>query len=350
MISVRLLDVAIAAIAALLLLALALLVGHGIGVRAVQAARRRRVAAARDALRAAAGRAGDDEERARETATAALRELPDRHAVALLSELAPSLAGPERAALGAVARERGLLAAAESACSDRRWRRRLHAVRILALLGGGEDAVPPLLGDPRPEVRAQAAEWVLGEPRPEHVERLVAMLSDPERFSRFTVMDTLIRLGARAVEPLAAAIAAGGGAEALTVAARIGDPRLSEAAAGRIADPDPQVRAWAVRMLGALGGDRHATEVQERLEDHAPEVRAAAAVALGRLGHWPAAPALGLRLRDRAWQVRRDASLALRALGPPGELLLERALRDEDPFARDMARQTLDLPEAVLPA
>jgi hypothetical protein len=37
-------------------------------------------------------------------------------------------------------------------------------------------------------------------------------------------------------------------------------------------------------------------------------------------------------------------------LGAPGELLLERALRDEDGFARDMARQTLDLPEVALPA
>jgi hypothetical protein len=47
--------------------------------------------------------------------------------------------------------------------------------------------------------------------------------------------------------------------------------------------------------------------------------------------------------------VRRNAALALRALGPTGELLLQRALRDEDAFARDMAQQTLDLPEAVLP-
>jgi HEAT repeat protein len=86
------------------------------------------------------------------------------------------------------------------------------------------------------------------------------------------------------------------------------------------------------------------------LDDPEPSVRAAAAVALGRLGHWPAAPAIAARLRDPVWVVRRDAALALRGLGPAGELLLERALRDEDGFARDMARQTLDLPEAALPA
>ena len=56
------------------------------------------------------------------------------------------------------------------------------------------------------------------------------------------------------------------------------------------------------------------------------------------------------RLSDPAWGVRRNAALALRVLGPAGELLLGRALRDDDRFARDIARQTLDLPEPILPA
>ena len=71
---------------------------------------------------------------------------------------------------------------------------------------------------------------------------------------------------------------------------------------------------------------------------------------LGRIGHWPAAPALAKRLQDPAWLVRRNAALALRSLGAPGELLLGRALREDDRFARDIARQTLDLPEPMLPA
>ncbi len=79
-------------------------------------------------------------------------------------------------------------------------------------------------------------------------------------------------------------------------------------------------------------------------------MRAAAAIALARLGHWPAAPALAARLSDPPWGVRRNAALAVRGLGPAGELLLGRALRDDDWFARDIARQTLDLPEPMLPA
>ncbi|MCA1689563.1 MAG: HEAT repeat domain-containing protein [Actinobacteria bacterium] len=53
------------------------------------------------------------------------------------------------------------------------------------------------------------------------------------------------------------------------------------------------------------------------------------------------------RLRDPAWEVRRAAALALRSFGSPGVLLLRRALKDSDGHARDMARQTLDLPEAA---
>ena len=176
------------------------------------------------------------------------------------------------------------------------------------------------------------------------------MLDDPGRFVRYTAMDSLIRLRGAAVEPLAGAIERSPRPRAaLEVAARIGDPRLAGPAQARLDDPDAAVRAWAARVLGGLGGEEHAAAVVERLTDGDAEVRAAAAVALGRLGHWPSAPAVSALLTDPDWNVRRSAALALRALGPSGELLLRRALRVEDAFARDMAQQTLDLPEAVLP-
>ena len=212
--------------------------------------------------------------------------------------------------------------------------------------------MPPLLGDPRPEVRAQAAEWAAGHPAPELVAALTGMLGDPRGLARFTVMDSLIRLGAHAVEPLCRTIADATGVtavSALRVGTMIGDPRLAGPARARLDDADPAVRAWAVRLAGSVGGDENAAAVEERLSDPAPEVRAAAALALGRLGHWMAAGRLGARLGDPAWEVRRNAALALRSFGSPGELLLNRALRDEDPSARDMARQTLDLPEITLP-
>jgi hypothetical protein len=336
---------ALVALAVLLVVAVGLMVFHGAARAAAARLRERRVGRARQALLVAARTGHADAE-----ATAALAAVSRDQALALLDELAPSLAGPEREALAEVARLRGLIDHAEAQCGARRWRVRLHAVRVLTLLGGGERTVPPLLDDPRAEVRAQAAEWAAEARRGALAGRLVAMLDDPAAFARYTAMDSLVRLRGLAAEPLARSVGTGGPRAALEVAARIGDARLAEPAHTRLGDPDPAVRAWAVRVLGTLGGERHAAAVADRLEDPAPEVRAAAAVALGRLGHWPAAPALAERLRDPAWQVRHDASLALRALGPAGELLLQRALRDEDHFARDMARQTLDLPEAGLPA
>lgn len=179
----------------------------------------------------------------------------------------------------------------------------------------------------------------------------MTMLSDRKPFPRYTAMNALVHLRTAGVEALSRAIAASTPREALEVAARIGDARLAEPAHNHLDDTDADVRAWAVRMLGALSGERHAAAVIERLADPAPQVRTTTtAVTLRQLGHWPATPALAAALHDPAWQVRRDTSLALRTLGPAGQLLLQRTLRDEDAFARDMARQTLDLPEAGLPA
>jgi HEAT repeat protein len=342
-----LLSVALA-LAALLLATLILLVAHGTW-RALSDARwRKPLAEARTALAQTADRLELAPEGAR-----ALERLPDERRIDLFAELAQSVAGAPRSALAEAARELGVIDRAERLCGSRIWRRRLRGARLLTTLGGGEEAVPPLLSDPRPEVRAQAAEWAAGHGSEEIVRRLTAMLDDPLGLARFTVMDSLIRLGAAAVVPLRDAIAAGGhdsAVPALRVGAAIGDPRLAPAARERLEDEDPAVRAWAVRLVGAVGGDENAAAVVGRLEDPAEEVRAAAAVALGRLGHWPAAPQLATRLSDPSWLVRRNAALALRSLGPAGELLLGRALREEDRFARDIARQTLDLPEPMLPA
>jgi HEAT repeat protein len=345
MITESLLVWAIVCIGGGLLLALLMLAGHGAVRLAAERLYAPRVRRARAALVAAVDRGRPDDE-TRE----ALSALSAERRLALFEAFAPSLAGPEREALQAAARELGVLEGAERRCSSRRWRRRLHGARVLSLLGGGERTVPPLLRDERPEVRAQAAEWAAAHPEEAIIDRLVEMLPDPRPFTRYTVMDSLIRLGAPASGPLVRAIRGGAGAPPLEVAARIATPELADAAATRAGDEDPAVRAWVARVLAAVGGEARAESVTGLLEDDEAEVRAAAAVALGRLGHWPAAPALAARLRDPSWRVRRDAAVALRTLGGPGRMMLERALRDEDAFARDMARQTLDLPEVALPS
>jgi HEAT repeat protein len=117
--------------------------------------------------------------------------------------------------------------------------------------------------------------------------------------------------------------------------------RLSE-------DPIASARALAAELLGALGGAESAARLEALLHDENAAARAAAATAVATLAHWRAAPALAALLRDPAWDVRRAAGLALRALGAPGAILLRRAKDDADPFASDMARQVLDLPDGTL--
>jgi HEAT repeat protein len=125
------------------------------------------------------------------------------------------------------------------------------------------------------------------------------------------------------------------------------DPRFLPAAMRLSEDPVPGARALAAQLLGALGGAESAAQVEALLRDEDAAVRAAAATAVGTLGDWRAAPTLAPLLRDSAWDVRRAAGLALRATGAPGAILLRRAMEDQDAFARDMARQVLDLPEGT---
>ncbi|HEX5724180.1 MAG TPA: hypothetical protein VFX98_01870, partial [Longimicrobiaceae bacterium] len=94
----------------------------------------------------------------------ALRRLPRRLQIRLFTELASSVGGSHRTHLTALAREIGLVQAAERLCADRRWWKRLRGVRLLTALGGGEAVVPALFRDPHPAVRAEAVEWAGDHP------------------------------------------------------------------------------------------------------------------------------------------------------------------------------------------
>lgn len=280
---------------------------------------------------------------------ATLRGLPVRHQIRLFTELVPSITGQSRDHLARLAREIGLIPIAEGMAGGRDWRDRLHGVRLLAAVGGGDAVVPPLLDDPHPAVRVEAVEWAGSHPTPDLVERLVALLPRTDRYGSFVVRDSLLRVGADAVAPLARYLERHSGRHAepgLDVAAGVPDVRFAAAALRLCRDPLPHVRARAAALAGAVGSEEAVGELQRLVEDEDPEVRAAAAAALGRLGHWPSAAVIAPLLRDRAWIVRSQSALALRALGSPGLLYLRKGLGDDDPFAADIARQVLDLPDS----
>jgi hypothetical protein len=280
---------------------------------------------------------------------ATLRSLPVRQQIRLFTELVPSITGQSRDHLARLARDIGLVPTAERMAAGRDWRDRLHGIRLLSAVGGGDAVVPPLLDDPHPAVRAEAVEWAGTHPTPELTEQLVRLLPRTDRYGSFVVRDALLRIGADAIQPLARYLAKHNGRHAepgLDVAAGMPDVRFAAAALRLCRDPLPHVRARAATLAGAVGSEEAVGQLQALVADGDAEVRAAAAAALGRLGHWPSAQVIAPLLRDRAWIVRSQSALALRSLGSPGLLYLRKGLSDSDPFAADISRQVLDLPDS----
>ena len=329
-----------------LVIVVAVIFGHGMWLRRCTRRDGPRLTSAHAALVATLNRDADPGQALNGALQRDIACLSTAQQVNLFAALASSLEGGQRATLTMLARDLGLVARAERRCRSRFWWRRMDGCRLLTLVGGGETIVPALLHDQHPEVRAQAAAWAADHPETSIVDALLNLLAMPANGCRFSVEDSLLRLGRATIEPLAHYLTTHRGREteaALEVAIGLADPRLLQSALTLCRDAEPRVRALATTLIGALGGEETVLALRELLDDPAEDVRAAAAEALGRLGHWPSAPALALRLRDRAWHVRLAAGLALRDFGSPGLLYLRRTLTDTDPFAADMARQLLDL-------
>lgn len=284
--------------------------------------------------------------------TPAPPRLPPVQTMRLLARATRSVDVTSRSRLRSLPAYSGLMSRARRWCADRHWARRLKGVRLMMILGAGEDTVPPLLDDPRAEVRSAAAAWTVQHPTTARISRIVSMLDDDALSCRLTAQAALIRLGRHAVAPVAAHLARPAPAalaSTLTVASRLNAPALQDPALAHRAHPDPAVRTAVAELLASLGGGEAVGTLEKFLADPAATVRTAAAAGLGALSHWPSAPLLGDRLGDQAWEVRRAAGLALSNLRGPGRLYLQRSLHSTDPFAADMARQVLDLPGYAIP-
>lgn len=285
---------------------------------------------------------------------ATVRSLPHNQQMMLLAHVGRQIYGRQRELLRELAISTGLYARAEEDCRSPRWPRRLRGADVLTLLGGGKDVVAPLLSDPSVHVRARAAEWAVEHPDPDVLDQLLDLFDDPEPAAQFAAADAALRVGPAVIESIAdrlsRATLAEGSSQAtvrlLDVAAGIRHSSFIEPALRLTSAEDPEVRSRAVALLGLIGGQSAVGRAIEMLQDPADDVRTAAVRALGNLGYWPAAAHVGARLADSSWEVRRAAGLALRAMGPPGKLVLQRATREEDRFAADMARLTLALPDA----
>ena len=123
----------------------------------------------------------------------------------------------------------------------------------------------------------------------------------------------------------------------------------SDAVAGFLAeglrDPDPRLRAAAIRSVAVLGRPGAAAAIVRALADSRAEVRMAAAGVLGRLGDRRAVAPLIESLADRHAQVRRLAAESLGYLADPAArpALGQRAAGDESPVVRKAAGFALTL-------
>lgn len=333
---------AVVVLSVVLLAALAFLFGHGVWLAVARRRTRSRLARGHAAMTRLVTTGEMDR-----AEVEAVRALPGYAQERLFAELARNFEGTFREQLRDVAVEVGALQRATARTRSRFWWRRVRGIRTLATLGAAEPLMLQLLRDRHPGVRAQVAEWAADHPSPAILRALLMMLSSSETLYRFVVQDAVLRAGPAAAEPLADFLASYRGAgtrPALEVAAIIAHPSFADPAIALCRDEDPDVRAAAAEVLGAVGGEAGVGILTELLTDPEGEVRCAAVSALARLGHWPAAAQIAPLLRDRVFKVRRAAGLALNALGSPGLLLLRRFQNDSDRFAADMARQVLDLP------
>jgi quinoprotein glucose dehydrogenase len=101
------------------------------------------------------------------------------------------------------------------------------------------------------------------------------------------------------------------------------DPQQSELLAAFTADPDPEIRAQAARMIGDVRDERLAGALLPLVADASPRARFFAAEALGRLAYGPAIPALVQMLAgndDRDANLRHAGSLALARIGDASQI------------------------------
>jgi HEAT repeat protein len=328
------------------LLATTFLVLLLVGVSAVRARGQARRTAQRDewlaALTPTLEEAGPPGEEVR------LRGMRRHQRVTTVSGIVAQLSGEAAHRVVAASDEPEVVRAAQEWCRSRLWWRRLRGVRTLIMMGGEQPDLLALLDDPHPQVRAEATNYVAANHDPGGIDRLITMLDDDAAWCQFAAEDSLLRIGARAVDPLISYLERPSAQEplrALRVATGIASSAFLPTALDRCRDPRADVRVAAAELVSAIGGESAAAALLELLSDAEPTVRAAAANRLGVLAHWPAAPLLTGRLADPDWNVRRAAAGALWALGTPGRFYLRRALHSPDRFVSDMAQHTLDLPD-----
>ena len=259
--------------------------------------------------------------------------------------LAVSLSGEARLKLQDLARALGHVNWAQKLTTSWFWWKRLEGIRVLRGLAILPQDFDRLLQDRNPLVRAEAAYFVVDQPTPARVERLVSELFGPSSRARFASQNVLHKVSHLALKPLAHYLKNPPGPTlvALQTAQTMHSPELLAGALACAGSSEAAERAAAARLLGVLGGKQALERLSQMLVEPEPTVRSAAAEGLGRIGDWHMAAQLSACSQDSDWNTRLQASLALKRLGPPGELFLRQQI-EQDPEGEKglMARAALE--------
>lgn len=233
---------------------------------------------------------------------------------------------------------------ARSAVGSRRSLRRAEAVHLLGLDARREDAalLLPLLTDRSVEVRLVAARSLGSAGDPVAAAALFDALAPAHGqpgIPAAVAAEALLSFGVGAAPAVLQALAASD-VTTRAVAAMVAAEGALSAAAPQLrnllgSDPTLEVRVYAARALGVVGGAEDvAGLIAQTAPDQPAAIRRAAAQALGELGHQDAAPALAELLANPDVRLAQHSGDALVRLGPAGLRILLRAAEGTVPAAR----------------
>jgi HEAT repeat protein len=199
-----------------------------------------------------------------------------------------------------------------------------------------------------PEDRRLSIYELKREPTEENLQRIHAMLSDPDRDVRATALNALVGLAVPESKDLALdALDDSDGfvrATAVKLLGDLGDPDHVGAIARVLTeDPDAVARQRAAESLTRLEGEEAVQALARALADPMERVRMAAVQGLSKLDPGFATDELVRVLHDDAvWEIRAEAARALGLTGDPEIVAeLEAALEDPNEFVRSAVENAL---------
>ena len=221
------------------------------------------------------------------------------------------------------------------------------------------DKILPLMASGDASTRSAVIKILVGmENRPEMVRRYLGFSKTLAGWARDRALESMREFGNEILVPAIELLSEPDldvRAAALAVVGAFDDPRVVDGVVPLLKDPDWWLRVSAADTLGRLKDPRAIQPLTEALDDD--ETRWAAVEALGQIGHASALPVLGGLLKDPAAEIRIEVLLAFRNFRHPKILaaLQQVAANDPDRFVRGRAleiaeevaaRENTELPEA----